>query len=165
MKAIYPVTEMIKAYPFMFGLIPEKERNEILKDAQGWSRNQTIKISMTTKGKDFDFSNEKFWQNIIDSLHAKMKRYSISDTPLYGDPISLAVYGFIENMNKKTKDITKDINDIRKNKLQNTSSHQKEKNMFKELKKEIQYATKLYFRPLTFSIQWIKEKKRPKYMP
>jgi hypothetical protein len=37
--------------------------------------------------------------------------------------------------------------------------------MFNELKKETKYATKLYFRPLTFVIQWIKEKKRPKYMP
>lgn len=106
MKAIYPVTEMIKAYPFMFGLIPEKERNEILKDAIGWFRNQSIKISMTTKDKDFDFSNERFLQNIIDSLHSKMKQYSIGDTPLYGDPISLAVYGFIENVNLITNRIS-----------------------------------------------------------
>jgi hypothetical protein len=103
MKAIYPVTEMIKAYPFMFGLIPEKERNEILKDAKGWTRNQTIKISMRPNFEDFDFSNERFWQNIIDSLHAKMKEYSIGDTPLYGDPISLAVYGYINDINKMTQ--------------------------------------------------------------
>ena len=59
MKAIYPVTEMIKAYPFLFGLIPEKERNEILKSATGWSRNQIIKISMRKENLDTcEISNE-----------------------------------------------------------------------------------------------------------
>lgn len=104
MKAIYPVTEMIKAYPFLFGLIPEKERNEILKSATGWSRNQIIKISMRKENLDTcEISNERMWENIIDSLHDKMKQYSISDVPLYGDPISQAVYGYINKINNMTE--------------------------------------------------------------
>lgn len=98
-KMIYPVSRMIENNPWLIVAIPEDERNIIISETLKWTKIQCKKPRLPRDSNAFP--NESMAsQNISSAIRERLKHFSKTDDyPLYGDPISKAVYGFVEKLN------------------------------------------------------------------